>query len=1271
MIAGLIDFCGRNRLLVLILTAFLIMAGVWTIFNIRLDAIPDLSDVQVIVFTEYEGQAPQVVEEQVTYPLTTAMLSVPYSKVVRGYSFFGFSFVYVIFEDGTDLYWARSRVLEYLNYVSGRLPKGVTPQIGPDATGVGWVYEYALRNGYYCPEHPSGMFRDPKHPDKWYARPEDAPGLVRDELERVRIFGKPGICPWDHKTDLKLAQYDLAELRSLQDWYLRYELTALEGVSEVASLGGFVRQYQVVVDPDRLLAYNIPLKEIKDAIEQSNLDMGGSVIEMSETEYIVRGKGYLATLSPEQIEQAQAAGIPLGRARSEQGIKDLQKVVLRASNKGTPVYLRDVADVLLGPEMRRGVSELDGEGEVAGAIVVMRYGENAMQVIKDVKAKLNELKTGLPPGVDVIATYDRSGLIERSNATLTDTLLQEMLVVGLVCIVMLLHARSELVAIFTVPAGVLVSLIIMHMLGLNANIMSLGGIAIAVGVMVDSSVVMVENAHKHLDREEERLHREVAEGHVPVPRPRAEIIIEAAKEVGPTLFFSLLIITVSFLPVFVLGEQSGRLFKPLAYTKTFAIAAGSLLAVTIVPVLMIYFITARVLPKQWGWQLNLPITLAAMFVPAALLHFAPVGVLGALEPYRSYFVIGWPIFMGMLLVPQKIIHEQANPLSKIMQWVYHPFFVIAMRFQWITLVSAVLIVLSTFVPLFGLHRMPFGDRLAVKYPKLAAAFPGLGHEFMPPLEEGDLLYMPTTDPGLSVNKAREVLQQTDKLIAIFPEVKRVFGKIGRAESATDPAPINMIETTMTLETDREKWRKRHVPRWFSGLPQWVKTYSALDYFWPEYRPITVDELVYGYKDRDKQIPGLNDVVAFPGLTNAWTMPIKTRIDMLATGIKTPVGIKIMGDDLQVLADLAERIGATVRVLPGTTSAYPEKTMGGKYVNFNINRDEIARYGLRVQDVQEVILTALGGMTITNTVEGLERYPVNLRYKRELRDNIPALKRTLVATPSGTQVPLAQLASIEIVRGPDMIRTENARKSAWIYVDLKTTDIGGWINHAKQAVDQSVKLPAGYSIVWSGQYEYMQAAARRLKVVIPVTFVLIVLLLYMSTRSWFQTSVVLLAVPFSLVGAVWILYFLDYNLSLAVYIGMIALAGVDAETGQVMLLYLDTSYDHFKREGRLRNPGDLWAAIHDGAVMRIRPKFMTVATDFIGLLPLLWAMGTGADTMRRLAAPMIGGMITSFIMELLIYPVIYLQAKRFELWRARRRSMFDGRPSDLGPAPASG
>lgn len=1249
MIAKIIEFCARNRLLVLILTGFVVAGGIWTIYNIRLDAIPDLSDVQVIIFTEYPGQAPQVVEDQVTYPLATAMLRVPYAKVVRGYSMFGYSFVYIIFEDGTDIYWARSRVLEYLNYMAGRLPAGITPQLGPDATGVGWVYEYSVRNGYYCPQHPEGMYRDPADPEKWYARPDDAPELVRDRLERVRIFEHGGTCPWDGQTELELAEFDLSELRSLQDWYLRYELTALPGVAEIAPIGGFVRQYQVIVDPDRLLAYNIPLGQVKQAIQMSNNDVGGRVLEMSESEYMVRGRGYLAQPSEGEIRAAEQEGVPLWRVRARKGIEDLKKVVIRANPDGTPVYLQDIAQVQLGPEMRRGLAEADGEGEVVGGIVVMRFGENAYKVIHDVKKKIDELRAGLPPGVDVITEYDRSGLIERSVETLTHTLIKEMVVVGLVCILFLLHARSELVAIFVLPTGVLCALIIMHFLGINANIMSLGGIAISIGVMVDSSIVMVENSHKHLDREEDRIKAERAAGRTPVHRPRAEIIIEAAREVGPTLFFSLLIITVSFLPVFVLGEESGRMFKPLAFTKTFSMAAASFLAITIIPVLMISFITARVLPKEWGWWRNLLITLATMFVPAAMFWYRWMP-LGDLDPYRHWVALGWAILAGMLLVPQKIIHEHANPISWVLQWIYRPFFVGAMKLRYITLTVAVLLVLSTIPPLVGLKATPVvGPWLAQQFPALAKALPGLGREFMPPLDEGDLLYMPTTDPAISVTKARELLQQTDALIKSFPEVHHVFGKIGRAETATDPAPLSMVETTIMLEPDRTKWRHRRVERWFSGLPDWLKQYSGLTYFWPEVRPITVEELSYGWQEPDgTDVPGLDDVVAFPGVTNAWTMPIKTRIDMLSTGIKTPVGIKIMGDNLATLGQLAERIAAEVRTLPGTLSAYPEKTVGGKYVEFDINRDEIARYGLRVMDVQEVILTALGGMNITQTVEGLERYPVNLRYKRELRDNLPALRRTLVPTPGGAQVPLVQLADIRVVEGPPMIRSENSRKTAWIFVDLTTSDVVGWIDRAKRLIDERVEMPPGYNLVWSGQYEYIQEATSRLKIVIPMAAVVIIFLLYVHSHSWFRTIVVLLAVPFSLVGAIWILWLLDYNLSLAVFIGMIALAGLDAETGMVMLLYLDNSYERFKAEGRLRSAQDLWDAIHDGAVMRIRPKTMTVATTFIGLVPLLWAEGTGADTMRRLAAPMIGGLTTSFIMELLIYPVIFFVAKRFEL-----------------------
>ncbi|MFQ5490729.1 MAG: efflux RND transporter permease subunit, partial [Phycisphaerae bacterium] len=893
--------------------------------------------------------------------------------------------------------------------------------------------------------------------------------------------------------------------------------------------------------------------------------VGGRVLEMSETEYMVRGRGYLAALSPEQVRRAREAGVPLSRARSAQGIEDLKKVVIRATASGTPVYLKDIADVHLGPELRRGIAEAEGEGEVVGGIVVMRFGENALRVIHDTKAKLDELRQGLPAGVDVVTEYDRSALIERAVENLKEKLIEEMIVVAIVCTVFLLHLRSSLVAIFVIPTAVLASLIIMHAMGLNANI------------MVDSSIVMVENAHKHYERDRGK-------------KPHADIIIDAAKEVGPTLFFSLLIITVSFFPIFVLGEQSGRLFKPLAYTKTFAIGASAFLAITIVPVLMIYFIRGR------------------------------------------------------------IPNERTNPISRVLQRVYNPFFWTAMNGKYLTLLIAAVLVASAILPLqeyiFG--RQVIGDKLS--WLKMDRQ---LGSEFMPPLDEGDLLYMPTTDPGISVTKARELLQQTDALIASFPEVHHVFGKIGRAETATDPAPLSMIETTIMLEPDHEKWRQRHFDRWFKPLPEWLKRYSALHYFWPEVRPITIDELCYGYEDRGEHIPGLNEVVSFPGLTNAWTMPIKTRIDMLSTGIKTPVGIKILGDDLSILGDLAEKIASEVRILPDTLSAYPEKTVGGNYVDFDIKRDEVARYGLRIDDVQDVILSAMGGMNITSTVEGLERYPVNLRYKRELRDNIPALKRTLVATPSGAQVPLAHLAEVKIHKGPPSIKSENARKTAWIYVDLTTSDVGGWVNRAKEVVGKKVPLPAGYNIIWSGQYEYIEAANKRLSVAVPAVFVIIVLLLYISHKSWFDTCVVLLAVPFSLIGAIWFMYVADYNMSLAVWVGLIALAGLDAETGMVMLLYLHNSYDRFKAEGRMNSIADLKESIHEGAVLRIRPKTMTVMTTMMGLVPIMIGTATGSDVMKRMAAPMFGGLVTSFTMELLVYPVIFLVAKQFEIKRDQR------------------
>jgi Cu(I)/Ag(I) efflux system membrane protein CusA/SilA len=1144
MIGRIIEFSVRNKFLVLLLTGVLLLVGVYSVFTIHLDAIPDLSDVQVIIFTEYPGQAPRVVEDQITYPLTTTMLAVPHSKVVRGYSFFGFSFVYVIFEDGTDMYWARSRVLEYLSFVANKLPEGVTPRLGPDATGVGWVYEYSLASGWYCPKHSRGIYRDPEAADRWYASVQQAPADARSRLQLVRAFPAGGPCPLDGQPMVD-AQHDLAELRSIQDWYLRYELTAVSGVSEVASVGGFVKQYQVEVDPDKLLAYQLSIEDVRRAIGRSNRDVGGRVIEMSENEYMIRGLGYLG-------------GGRSGPGVSQQAIEDLNNVSLGTTEDGAPIYLRDVSDVHLGPELRRGLAEADGRGEVAGGIVVMRFQENAYQVIQRAKQRLEQLKAGLPPGVDVNVDYDRSALIERAVATLQRKLIEEMVVVALVIVVFLLHFRSSLVAVFVLPTGVLAAIILMDLFGLNANIMSLGGIALAIGVMVDSAVVMIENAHKHMEQDAGS-------------RSRTQIIIDASKEVGPQLFFSLLVITVSFLPIFSLTAQAGRLFKPLAFTKTFAIGAASILSITVIPVLM------------------------------------------------------------AILIRGRIPREQRNPVNRLLVWVYEPLFWLSMRARWIILPLAVALLAVTYWP-----------------------YSRLGSEFMPPLEEGDLLYMPTTDPSISITKARQLLEQTDRLIKTFPEVKRVFGKAGRAQTATDPAGLSMLETTISLHQDKTKWRKRRVERWFSGMPSWLKT--PLAYFWPETRTITTDELIHGWNEPGgAHIDGLDDVVRFPGVSNAWTMPIKTRIDMLSTGIKTPVGIKIEGDDLDTLARLAERIASQVRTLPDTVSVFPEKTVGGKYVDFRIRRGEAARYGMNVEEVQEVILAALGGMDITTTVEGLERYPVNVRYPRELRDDLSTLRQTLIATPSGAQIPIEQVAELNVHTGPPVIRTEQSKPNAWIYVDVATSDLGGYVARAQQLINERIvnreDFPAGYTIHWSGQYEYMQEANQRLRIVVPITLVIIVLLLYVSTRSLFRTAVILLAIPFSLVGAIWFLYLLGYHMSLAVWVGLIALAGLDAEIGAVILLYLDLAYRQWQREGRLNGPHDLEWAIHSGAVKRVRPTTMTVMAAMFGLVPIMLGTETGADTMKRMAAPMIGGLITTFVLSLLIYPVIFYFYKYWEVRRS--------------------
>ena len=1033
MLHRIIEASARNPFLVGLATLVLIATGVYAAINTPLDAIPDLSDVQVIVFTEYPGQSPQVVEDQVTYPLTTSMLSVPFATTVRGYSFFGLSFVYVIFEDGTDLYWARSRVLEYLNFVSGRLPPGVNPALGPDATGVGWIYEYALVD-------PSG-------------------------------------------------KHDLAELRSIQDWYLRYELQTVPGVSEVAGIGGFVRQYQVEVEPNALASYGISLSQVRHAIQRSNNDVGGRLIEIAESEFMVRGRGYI------------------------QSLDDLRSVVVGTDGNGTPILLRNIAQVHFGPELRRGVTDLNGEGEVAAGIVIMRSGENALDVIENVKAKLEQLKAGLPEGVEIVTVYDRSALIERAVDNLREKLLEEIAIVAVICVLFLVHVRSALVAILTLPLGVMVSIIIMYFQGINANIMSLGGIAIAIGAMVDAAVVMVENAHKHLERDEGK-------------KPRQQIIVEAATEVGPALFFSLLIITVSFLPVFTLEAQEGRLFQPLAFTKTYSMAGAAVLAITVVPVLMMWFIRGRIVP------------------------------------------------------------ENRNPLNRFLLWLYAPVIRFVLRRKILVLVAAGLLLLTTALP-----------------------FSRLGSEFMPPLNEGDLLYMPTTLPGVSITKAREILQQTDRMIRQIPEVHHVFGKVGRAETATDPAPLSMLETTIMLKPP-EEWRE--------GM--------------------TIKKL----------IAELEQTVRLPGVTNAWTMPIKTRIDMLATGIKTPVGIKIAGPDLTRLQELGQEIESILADEPGTLSIFAERVVGGNYLDFDIDRHEIARYGLTIGDVQDVIQSAIGGMNITWTVEGRERYPINLRYPRELRDNLTMLKRVLVPTPSGAQVPLSQLATLEFRNGPPSIKSENARLNAWIYVDLDGVDVGTWVTRAKKTLAREFVIPPGYSISWSGQYEYMERAAKRLQIVVPITLGAIFLLLYLNFRRLSDALIVMLTLPLASVGGVWLLWWLDYDLSVAVGVGFIALAGVAAELGVILLVFLEEAVSRFQMEGRLNTRKDLIEAVREGAGLRVRPIMMTVVSTIAGLLPIMWGSGSGAETMRRIAAPMVGGLVSATILTLIVIPVAFTLVRGWNL-----------------------
>ncbi|MEE3338794.1 MAG: efflux RND transporter permease subunit [Candidatus Latescibacterota bacterium] len=1054
MLHRIIEVCINNRFLTMLATVFILGAGLWAVRKTSLDAIPDLSDVQVIILTDYPGQAPQVVEDQVTYPLSTAMLSVPHASVVRGYSLFGLSFVYVLFEDGTDIYWARSRVLEYLNVVADRLPAAVQPRLGPDATGVGWVYQYVL---------------------------EDTSGT-----------------------------HDLAQLRSLQDWYLRYELMSVPGVAEVASIGGFVKQYQVTVDPNRLLAYGVPLQRVRTAIQRSNNDVGGRLVELSEREFMVRGPGYIGST------------------------QDIEAIAVGVDTQGTPVRVGDVATVQVGPELRRGLAEWNGEGETVGGIVVMRHGENALGVIERVTKRLEELKDGLPQGVAVHTAYDRSGLILRAVDNLQVKLIEECAIVALVCLLFLLHVRSAFVAIVTLPLGILISFVVMHFQGINANIMSLGGIAIAIGVMVDAAVVMVENTHKHIERDGGK-------------KEHWAIVLDAAKEVGPSLFYSLLIVTLSFLPVFTLQAQEGRLFKPLAFTKTWAMAAAALLAITIVPVLMGYLVRGRILP------------------------------------------------------------ETRNPINRFLLWCYRPVITWVLRNKAVVTGASLLILGATVMPYqsWVLDRVDGDWRRTLERFEILFPYERIGSEFMPPLYEGDLLYMPTTLPGVSITKARELLQQTDRIIRTFPEVDEVFGKIGRAETATDPAPLSMIETTITLKPESQ-WRDGMTP--------------------------------------ERLIEELDAAVKFPGLTNAWTMPIKTRLDMLSTGIKTPVGIKIAGEDLTVLQQIGEQIEDVIRRQAGTLSVYAERVVGGNYLDFDIDREAVARYGLTVGDVQDVIMSALGGMNITSTVEGRERYPINLRYGRELRDNLPALKRVLISTPTGTQIPIGQIADLRLRKGPPAIKSENARLNAWVYVDIRGIDVGTYVEAARKAVAHEVELPAGYSLTWSGQYEYMQRAQQRLRLVVPVTLAVIFLLLYLNFRSVTESLIIMLSLPFALVGGIWLLAGLDYNMSIAVGVGFIALAGVAAETGVIMLLYLDQAWNEARSkcsaEGRSLCRADLYAAVGAGAVDRVRPKVMTVTATMAGLLPIMWGTGTGSEVMHRIAAPMVGGLVSSTLLTLLVIPAIY-------------------------------
>ena len=1102
MINTLIEWCARNKFMVLLFIGMAVLWGLYSIKNITLDAIPDLSDTQVIIFSRWD-RSPDIMEDQVTYPIVSALLGVPKVKDIRAFSDFGFSYVYIIFEDGTDIYWARSRTLEYLSNILPRLPKGVNVELARDETAIGWVFEYALVD--------------------------------------------------------KTGKNDLSQLRSFQDWYLRYALQAVPGVAEVAPIGGFVKQYQVNVDPNKLVAYNIPIDRVIAAVRAGNNDVGGRLVEFTGLEYMVRGRGYIKKTS------------------------DVENIVVGTSRSGgTPILVKDLGMVTLGPDIRRGVAELNGEGEVVGGIVIMRYGENALKVIERVRSKLEEMKLSLPPGVEIITTYDRASLIERSIETLKDTLAEELIIVSIVIMIFLWHIPSALVPIITIPITIILSFIPMYLMGLTANIMSLGGIAIAIGAMVDAAIVVVEQTHKKLEHWD-------AAGR---PGNYKDVVISAVKEVGGPSFFALLVIAVSFIPVFTLTGMEGRLFKPLAFTKNFSMAIAAVLAITLDPAIRLLFT-----------------------------HMDPY-------KFRPKFLCR---IVNTLLVG-KIHSEETHPISRPLMKVYHPVCEFVLRHKWATVIVAVLIVIAT-VPVFE----------------------KLGSEFMPPLFEGDLLYMPMALPGISVTEAQKLLQVQDKVLKSVPEVDLVFGKAGRAETATDPAPFSMMETVILLKPESE-WPVK--ARWYSSwAPEWLR--KILGRFWRDRK--TPDELIYGPR-------GLDEKMRFPGVSNSWTYPIKARVDMLSTGVRTPIGIKIMGADLEKVQQLGEHIEMVLKDVPGTKSVFAERTAGGYFLDFTLKREELARYGLTIDQANDIVMSAIGGENVTTTIEGRERYPVNVRYFRELRDDISKLKRVFVPAGSGNtgspsgmdgmsgsagapsgaasqrvaHIPLEQLAEISLKSGPSMIRDENGRLSGYVYVDFDTSkrDIGGYVADAKKAIRANVQLPPGYLLIWSGQFEYMEAAKARLFVVVPITIFLIFLLLYFNTLSITKTLIIFMAVPFSAVGAIWFLYLLGYNTSIAVWVGLIALMGVDAETGMFMLLYLEIAYHDAQAKGRMRNWDDLREAIVEGAVKRLRPKVMTVGVMFMGLIPIMWSAGAGADTMKRIAAPMIGGIFTSFIMELCVYPAIY-------------------------------